>query len=147
MSNLHTHYHFKFDFQKVDLHTGGKWLIHGTKHHKGNQLQRNSPVEYPSRESKHDIQGPKITCSIQYSRGMPRGGNIRGGALNSYHNLRAPIMKSDIPPDNISLHAGMNDCAWLFCYSCLSTNSVLYIYYNFSVGFLSRFITQKDHRM
>ena len=34
-----THYHFKLDFKKVDQHTGGKWLIHGTKRHKGNQLQ------------------------------------------------------------------------------------------------------------
>ena len=39
MSNLQTHYHFKLDFQKVDQHTGGRWLIHGTKHHKDNQLQ------------------------------------------------------------------------------------------------------------
>ena len=39
MSNLQTCYHFKLDFQKVDQHTGGKWLIHGTKHHKDNQLQ------------------------------------------------------------------------------------------------------------
>ena len=29
MSNLQTYY-FKLDFQKVDQHTGGKWLIHGT---------------------------------------------------------------------------------------------------------------------
>ena len=27
MSNLQTYYHFKLDFQKVDQHTGGKWLI------------------------------------------------------------------------------------------------------------------------
>ena len=32
-------YHFKLDFQKVDQHTGGKWLIHGTKHYKDNRLQ------------------------------------------------------------------------------------------------------------
>ena len=38
MSNLQTHYHFKLDFQKVDHHTGGEWLIHSTKHRKGNQL-------------------------------------------------------------------------------------------------------------
>ena len=31
MSDLQTHYHFNLDFQKVDQHTGGKWLIHGTK--------------------------------------------------------------------------------------------------------------------
>ena len=26
----------KFDFQKVDQHAGGKWLIHDTKHRKDN---------------------------------------------------------------------------------------------------------------
>ena len=40
MSNLQTHYHFKSDFQKVDQHTGGKWLVHGTKHCKDNLLQK-----------------------------------------------------------------------------------------------------------
>ena len=44
MSNLH----FKPDFQQVDQHTWGKWLIHGTKHRKDNQLQ--SP-ELPCRIS------------------------------------------------------------------------------------------------
>ena len=28
MSNLQTRYYFKLDFQKVDQHSGGKWLIH-----------------------------------------------------------------------------------------------------------------------
>ena len=51
MSNLQTYYHFKLDLQKVDQHTGGKWLIHGTKRHKNNQLQ-SPPVEYSSRECK-----------------------------------------------------------------------------------------------
>ena len=27
------------DFQNMDQHTGTKWLIHGTKHHKDNPLQ------------------------------------------------------------------------------------------------------------
>ena len=31
VSYLQAHYHFKLDFQNVDQHTGGKWLIHGTK--------------------------------------------------------------------------------------------------------------------
>ena len=48
MTNLQTHYHFKLDFQKVDKHTGGKWLIHDFKHHKDNQLQR---FELPCRIS------------------------------------------------------------------------------------------------
>ena len=38
----------KLDFQKVDLHTGGKWLIHGTKRRKDNQLQS---LELPCRIS------------------------------------------------------------------------------------------------
>ena len=45
MSNLQTYY-FKLDFQKVDQHTGGKWLIHGTKRRKVNQLQS---LELPCR--------------------------------------------------------------------------------------------------
>ena len=49
MSNLQIHYHSKLDFQKVDQHTGGKWLIHITKHHKDNQLQS---LELPCRISK-----------------------------------------------------------------------------------------------
>ena len=39
MSALQTYNHLKLDFQKVDQHTGGKWLIHGTKPRKDNQLQ------------------------------------------------------------------------------------------------------------
>ena len=39
MSNLQTYYHFKLDFQNVNQHIGGKWLIHGTKRRKDNQLQ------------------------------------------------------------------------------------------------------------
>ena len=44
MSNLQTYYHFKLDFQN----TGDKWLIHGTKRHKNNQLQS---LELPCRIS------------------------------------------------------------------------------------------------
>ena len=46
MSNLETYNGFKFNFQKVDQHTGGKWLIHRTKHRKDNQLQS---LELPCR--------------------------------------------------------------------------------------------------
>ena len=48
MSNLQTYYHFKLDFLKVDQHTGGKWLIHGTKRCKDNRLQS---LELPCRIS------------------------------------------------------------------------------------------------
>ena len=39
MSDFQTYYQFKLDFQKADQHTGGKWLIHGTKRRKDYQLQ------------------------------------------------------------------------------------------------------------
>ena len=43
MSNLQTNYHFKLDVKKVDKHTGGKCLIHGTKRRKDNLLQNMEP--------------------------------------------------------------------------------------------------------
>ena len=48
MSNLQTYYHYKLYFQKVGQHTEAKWLIHGTKHRKDNQLQS---LELPRRIS------------------------------------------------------------------------------------------------
>ena len=48
MSNLHTYCHLKLDFQKVDQHTGGQWLAHGTKRRKDNQMQS---LELPCRIS------------------------------------------------------------------------------------------------
>ena len=49
MSNLQPNCCLKFDFQKVDQDAGGKWLIHDTKRHKGNQLQS---LKLPCRISK-----------------------------------------------------------------------------------------------
>ena len=47
---------FEINFQKLDQHTGGKWLIHDAKYCKDNQFQSlESPVEYPSRKCKFDI--------------------------------------------------------------------------------------------
>ena len=40
----------KFDFQKVDQHAGGKWLIHYTKRRKDNQLPQS--LKLPCRISK-----------------------------------------------------------------------------------------------
>ena len=45
-SKLQTYYHLKLYFQNVDQLTGGKWLIHGTKRRKVNQLQS---LELPCR--------------------------------------------------------------------------------------------------
>ena len=47
MSNLQPKCCLKFDFQKVDQHAGGKWLIHDTNHRKDNHLQ-----------------SPKLPCKI-----------------------------------------------------------------------------------
>ena len=63
MSNLQTYYHFKLDFQKVDQHTGDKWLSTAPNAARTISCKAwNSPVEYPSRECKHD------TC-IKESKG------------------------------------------------------------------------------
>ena len=43
MSDLQTYYHFKQDFQKVDQHTGAKWLIHGTKRRKESVTKSGTP--------------------------------------------------------------------------------------------------------
>ena len=48
MPTLQTYYHGKLDFQKVNQHTGSKWLIHDTKRRKDNQLQS---LELPCRIS------------------------------------------------------------------------------------------------
>ena len=49
MSTLQPNWCLKIDFQKVDQHAGGKWLIHDAKRHKDNQLQR---LKLPCRISK-----------------------------------------------------------------------------------------------
>ena len=46
MSNLQIYHHFKLDFWKVEQHTGGKQLNHGTKRRKDNKLQS---LELPCR--------------------------------------------------------------------------------------------------
>ena len=48
MSNLQTYYHFKTRFPKSGPTYRGKWLIHGSKRHKDNQLQS---LELPGRIS------------------------------------------------------------------------------------------------
>ena len=50
MTNVNTYakQKYKLDFQKVDQHTGVKWLIHGIKHRKEKRLQS---LELPCRTS------------------------------------------------------------------------------------------------
>ena len=58
MSNLQPNCCLKIDFQKLDQHAGGKWLIHDTKRHKDNQFQSlHFPAEYPNWVARCDIQG------------------------------------------------------------------------------------------
>ena len=52
MSNLQSYYHFKLDLKKVGQHTGGTWLIHGTKRHKDNQGQMNFFTSIQPRSNK-----------------------------------------------------------------------------------------------
>ena len=61
MQNLQTYYPVKLGFQKVDQHKSAKWLIHGTKRNKDNQLQSlELPCRiYPSRECEYDIKESK----------------------------------------------------------------------------------------
>ena len=49
MSSLQPNWCLKIDFQKVDQHAGGKWLIHDTKRRKNNQMKSLKP---PCRISK-----------------------------------------------------------------------------------------------
>ena len=60
----------------MEQRTGGKWLIHGTKHRKDNQLQS---LELPWNILVENLNmtqmSPKVTCSIQYSKGMSKSGN------------------------------------------------------------------------
>ena len=44
MSYLQAYYYFKLDFQEVDQHTAGEWLIHSNKCLKDNLLQS---LEHP----------------------------------------------------------------------------------------------------
>ena len=49
MSNLQRNCCLKINFQKLDQHAGGQWLIQDTKRHKNNQLQS---LKLPYRISK-----------------------------------------------------------------------------------------------
>ena len=59
MSNLQPNCCLKIDFQKVDQHTGGKWLIHDSKRRNDNQLQS---LKFPrSFVARCDIKGSDST--------------------------------------------------------------------------------------
>ena len=45
MSNLQPNWCLKIDFQKVDQHAGGKWLIHDTKRRKDKVAKTETPLQ------------------------------------------------------------------------------------------------------
>ena len=54
---------YKTNFQKVDQHTGGKWLFRGTNHRKTiSCIAWNVPVQYPSWEYAPDIE--ETNCNM-----------------------------------------------------------------------------------
>ena len=62
MSNLQPNCCLKFDFQKVDQHAGGKWLIHEPNAARTISCKAwNSPAEYPSWVARCDIKGSVST--------------------------------------------------------------------------------------
>ena len=83
MSNLQPNCCLKFDFQKVDQHAGGKWLIHDTKRHKDNQLQSLKLPCRISKLSRCDIKGsvstvlnPIFPKKVQGQKHPGRWGNV-----------------------------------------------------------------------
>ena len=62
MSNPQPNCCLKFEFQKVNQHVGGKWLIHDTKPGRAISCKAwNSPAEYPSWVARCDIKGSVST--------------------------------------------------------------------------------------
>ena len=57
MSSLQPNWCLKIDFQKVDQHVRGKWLIHGTKRRKDNQLQS---MKLPCRSRDRKVLGGEV---------------------------------------------------------------------------------------
>ena len=64
MPNLQIYYHFKLDFQKVDQHTGASSYTAPNAEGTISCKAWNSPVEYPNRECKHDIEESKWNMFI-----------------------------------------------------------------------------------
>ena len=61
----------KIDFQKVDQHAGGKWLIHDTKRSKDNQLQS---LKLPCNKiNKIDNRSSRVNVSLSWWRMTDQG--------------------------------------------------------------------------
>ena len=75
---------------KVNKHTGGKWLIYGTKRRKGNKLKAwNAAVWYIIKPNRNLTKtSPMVTCSIQCSRRKPSGRRISRDEHLQNHNCQ-----------------------------------------------------------
>ena len=81
MSKLQSHYHFKLDFPKVDHTQGasGQSTVPNTARTISCKAW-NSPVEYPSRESKHNIKESEDNMfNPNFKGNVLQGRNIQGG--------------------------------------------------------------------
>ena len=77
--------HLNLIAAKLDYHAGGKWLIHGTKHHKENQLQcLKHPCRLSPGENIYQTKWKSISPSIgSIIRNCKSGGkNITGRCIN-----------------------------------------------------------------
>ena len=80
----------KIDFQKVEQHAGGKWLIHDTKRRKDNQLQS---LKLPCRISKLSI----ARCDIKGSDGTMLNPIFWKKVQEQKHPGRWGIVEHQIP--------------------------------------------------
>ena len=95
MSNLQPNCCLKFDFQKVDQHAGGKWLIHDTKRRKDNQLQS---LKLPCRISKLVAR-----CDIKVSVSTVLNPIFSKKVQGQKHLGRWGILKHQIPSIKVLL--------------------------------------------
>ena len=93
MSNLQPNCCLKFDFQKVDQHAGGKWLIHDTKRHKDNQLQS---LKLPCR-----ISSWVARCDIKASNSTVLNPIFWKKVQGQKHPRRWGIVEHQIPSNKV----------------------------------------------
>ena len=115
MSNLQPNCCLKFDFQKVDQHAGGKWLIHDTKRRAMTISCKawNSPAEYPSWVARCDIKGSVSTMLNPIFSKKVQG---------QKHPGRWGIVEHQIP--SIKVLFKTYTYLWRRCYKLLSFHDV-----------------------
>ena len=104
MSNLQPNCCLKFDFQKVDQHAGGKWVIHDTKRRKDNRLQR-----------------LKLPCKISKTTWPYPNRVTHTWDLNAIFNCSCATWQRRNPESSTLLAVVRGIRRWLgeFCYICM----------------------------